>query len=282
MKNGWIKLHRKLQDSDMYRNMTSKQRDVLIQCLLHANHEPHSWEWGSEIFKCNPGQFVTSIEKLCSRCANDVSIRNTRTALLKLEKWHFLTNTSTKTGRLITICNWDSYQEPELQTDKHIDKQVTNSRQTADKPLTTNKNDKELKEERKYIKEIDDSKMLQEKTKQLLKAFIREYQIIHNIPATESKQRIWLEKLLRLPAVIRHEAIARAIGGSWKDIHDFRTFNEPQALTIPNIDTTTRKERESQERSKQEEIEQQEYFASADYQEALEHQRKMKEALYEN
>jgi len=33
---GWIKLHRKILNSDMYRSLNSKQRDVMITLLLMA------------------------------------------------------------------------------------------------------------------------------------------------------------------------------------------------------------------------------------------------------
>jgi len=142
MNNGWIKLHRKLLSSDMYQSLNSKQRDILITCLLLANHQDKEWAWGSNIFKCEPGQFVTSLESLANKCASDVTVRNIRTTLVKLEKWEFLTNKSTKTGRLITVLNWHKYQGFNTPTDK----QVTKTRQRGDKDLTTNKNVKNDKE----------------------------------------------------------------------------------------------------------------------------------------
>jgi len=147
--SGWVKLWRKLLDSDMYAELNSKQRDVMIQCLLLANHKEKEWEWNGEIQKCEPGQFKTSLDSLRKHCSNDVSIRNIRTTLLKLEKWGFLTNKSTKTGRIITVCNWLIHQNKDDITDKDIDKQLTKSRQTADKQLTTNKNVKNVKNDKK-------------------------------------------------------------------------------------------------------------------------------------
>lgn len=102
---GWIKLHRKIIKSDMYQQLTSKQRDVMIQILLLANHESKTWEFNRIIYDVKPGQFVTSLENLSELCAKDVSIQNVRTSLLKLEKHHFLTNESTNRNRLITVVN---------------------------------------------------------------------------------------------------------------------------------------------------------------------------------
>ena len=148
---GWIKLHRKLQDSDMFKNLTSKQRDVMIQLIFLANHEPHEWEWKGKIFKVKRGQCITSIDGIKERCANDVSFQNIRTALVKLEKWQFLTNESTKTGRLITVLNYDRYQDKDIDANKDTNRQPTDSQQTANKQLTSNKKNKEgLKNDKEY------------------------------------------------------------------------------------------------------------------------------------
>lgn len=126
----------------MYKSLNSKQRDVMITCLMLANHEPNSWEWQGEIFTCQSGQFVTSLSSLSKKCASDVKVQSVRTALLKLEKWGFLTNKSTKTGRLITICNWSTYQDNKKDANKQTNKQPTKHQQSTNKELTTNKNDK--------------------------------------------------------------------------------------------------------------------------------------------
>lgn len=142
---GWIKLHRKVLFSDMYRSLNSKQRDVMTTCLLLANHSENEWEFSGDIYKCKPGQFITSLQKIADFCGNDVKVQSVRTALLKLEKWGFLTNKSTRQNRLITICKWDTYQKKEDGSNKDANSQPTNDQQTSNKQLTTNKNDKNLK-----------------------------------------------------------------------------------------------------------------------------------------
>lgn len=133
----------------MYQDLNAVQRDVLLQCLLAANHKPKKWEWQGKIFECKAGQFITSLDSLTKLCANGTSIQNIRTALVKLEKWEFLTNESTKTGRLITVINWDTYQNCEDDTNKGINKELTKSQQSSNKELTTNKNVKKDKNEKK-------------------------------------------------------------------------------------------------------------------------------------
>jgi len=156
---GWIKLHRKIQGSQMFKSLNSKQRDVMINCLLMANHEDNEWEWNNEIYECKPGQFLTSLENIKNKCANDVKVQSVRTALLKLEKWGFLTNKSTKTGRLITICKWDSYQIIESNSNNQLNKELTKSQQSSNKELTTNKNEKNEKNNKYTYNEFYDEQI---------------------------------------------------------------------------------------------------------------------------
>jgi hypothetical protein len=155
--DGWVKLYRKTMKSDMYRNLNAVQRDVMINCLMRANHSPKKWEWKGEIIELNPGQFKTSLASLKEVCAKDVSTQNIRTALKKLEKWGFLTNKSTKSGRVITIVNWGKYQGKDNETNKATNKQVTKNQQRTNKELTTNKNvknDKNVKNVKKSSNNI--------------------------------------------------------------------------------------------------------------------------------
>ena len=76
-------------------------------------------------------------------------MRNIRTSLKRFESLGFLTNKSTKHNRLITIVKWSVYQSCDFADDKATDRQMTNKRQTPDNQLTTNNNDKNVKNEKK-------------------------------------------------------------------------------------------------------------------------------------
>jgi DNA replication protein DnaD len=146
MGDGWIKLHRALEEHPVWTGSNSIQRNILITILLMANHKPNKWLWKGEKFEVQAGQMITSLESITKKCGNDVSIRNVRTALKHFEKLDFLTSKSTNKGRLISIINWDTYQGSNNQDDKQSDKQVTSNRQASDKQVTTIK---ECKKERK-------------------------------------------------------------------------------------------------------------------------------------
>lgn len=106
-----------------------------------ANHSSKQWEWLGEKFEVLPGQFITSIDSIKSKAGKNISSQNVRTSLKRFEKLGFLTNKSTKTGRLITVVNWAFYQDE----NSDLTKQVTKTSQRANKDLTPNKNDKNEK-----------------------------------------------------------------------------------------------------------------------------------------
>lgn len=132
MYQGYIKLYRKIKDSSLWKGLNSKQRDILINLLMMANHKENKWIFNGIEYNLKPGQMITSLESIKKECAKDVSTQNIRTCLLKLEKNGFLTNESTNQNRLITIINWELYQG-------HERNQQTET-QSANKKVTTNNN----------------------------------------------------------------------------------------------------------------------------------------------
>lgn len=98
-----------------------------------ANHEENDWEWQGKKFKAEPGQFVTSLESIAKTAGKGITIDHVRTAIERFRKLDFLTNKSTKTGRLITIVNWESYQDTE--------KKSQSKNQRTPKQLPTNNNE---------------------------------------------------------------------------------------------------------------------------------------------
>ena len=106
---GWIKLHRCLFKKAIWLQSTPEQKVVLITLLGMANHCGKEWEWQGKQFKAEPGQFVTSLESITKKCGKGISMQNVRSSLKKFEKYEFLTQEVTKTGRLINIVNWELY-----------------------------------------------------------------------------------------------------------------------------------------------------------------------------
>jgi hypothetical protein len=129
---------------------------------MMANHKPAQWEWMGEKFEVKEGQFITSIDSIKNHAGKKITTQNIRSALAKFEKYGFLTNKSTKTGRLISIVNWHIYQCCNDEANKDNNKEVTKNQQRGNKELTPNKNDKNVKNEKKEKNEdtITDYKSL--------------------------------------------------------------------------------------------------------------------------
>lgn len=135
-KEGWVKVHRKLLDNPIWKLSTPEQKVVLIAIMLLVWHKANEWEWKGQKYRCEPGQVVTSLDSIVSACGKGISTQNVRTALTRFEKLGFLTNQSTKTGRLITVVNWDEYQKQENEVNKDTNKELTKRKQRPNKKST--------------------------------------------------------------------------------------------------------------------------------------------------
>lgn len=135
-KRGFIKLYRCLTEKAIWKCSSPEQKVILITLLLMADHESNEWEWQGQKYKTEPGQFITSLKSIAEEAGKGITIQNVRTSLEKFEKYEFLTNESTKTGRLISIVNWTLYQAKK----EKVTKELTNDQQSTNKELTTNKN----------------------------------------------------------------------------------------------------------------------------------------------
>lgn len=167
---GFIQLHRELASKPIWLKSTAEQKVILVTLLMMANFKSNQWEWKGEKFEVLPGQFVTSLESITKECGQGVSIQNVRTALTRFEKLDFLTNESTKSGRLITIANWSLYQCVNKDTNKDTNKDLTKTSQRPNKDLTpkeeSNKEKKDDKEVYRSFAHLSLSKIDFEKLKE--------------------------------------------------------------------------------------------------------------------
>ena len=116
--DGFFIIFRELFNDPLWLNGSPTMKLLIIYLMGKANHEPNQWIWGGNKFEIKRGQMVTSLDNLKKGIGKGVTIQNIRTALNNLEKYGFLTNQSTKTGRLITIVNYDELQRIDNKTNK--------------------------------------------------------------------------------------------------------------------------------------------------------------------
>lgn len=142
--DGFFIIFRELFNDPLWLNGSPTMKLLMIYLMGKVNHEPSMWMWEGEKFEVQRGQTITSLEKLQREIGKGVSIQNIRTALNNLEKYGFLTNQSTKSGRLITIVNYDELQGIDNKTNKDTNKDLTKTSQRPNKDLTTNNNNNNI------------------------------------------------------------------------------------------------------------------------------------------
>lgn len=143
---GWIKVHRKILEWEWWDDPNTFR--VFMYCLLRANHSDKKYR-GTTVEK---GSFLTGLHVMAEK--TKLSIQQVRTSLNKLISTNEITKESTSKGTRIYVVNWEKYQDKESEVTNKITSKPTNEQQTNNKPITTNKNDKNVKNEKKHIGEV--------------------------------------------------------------------------------------------------------------------------------
>lgn len=133
MNLGWVKLHRQLLENPIFKN--DKLFRVFIYCLLKASHAENDQLVGDVIVPVKAGEFVGGRKKISADTG--LTEQNVRTSLSKLEKLGILTIKPTNKYSLISIINWNLYQQD--------NQQVTSKQPASNQQVTTNKNVKNVK-----------------------------------------------------------------------------------------------------------------------------------------
>lgn len=149
MVNGYAFWHREWLELPIWLESTPEQKVVLMVIIGMVNYKENTWLWHGEEYDVQPGQRITSLDSIVKKCGKGVTVQNVRTALKRFEKLGFLTNESTKQGRLITIVKSDRYPYPLSEANKEINSQLTNDQQTPNNQLTPINKDKKVKKEKK-------------------------------------------------------------------------------------------------------------------------------------
>ena len=122
--NGWIKLHRKLLDNPVVMK-DSDHLAVWIYLLLNASHTEYPVLFGGKKISLKAGQLITGRKSIASTLNMSESKVTRVIEMLKSE--HQIEQQTSNKNRLITIVNWELYQQSEHQ----IEQQVNNNRTTS-------------------------------------------------------------------------------------------------------------------------------------------------------
>lgn len=152
MNDGWIKLHRKIKDNDIWNDKEPfTKRDAWIDLLLRATHKEEKFLIGNTVIKLKAGQIFTSQVQLAKdwkwsrhkvQCFLNLltksgQITNEKGALKKAQRY-----------TLLTITNWELYQSDN--SGKNIEK--SSKRAVKEQSKSTYKNVKNVKEIKHIVK----------------------------------------------------------------------------------------------------------------------------------
>lgn len=134
---GWIKIHRKMLENPIICK-DSDYLSVWIYLLLNATHKEIPALFKGEKITLHPGQLITGRKSMSNKLKISESkiyrIINEYKSEQQIEQ-----QTSNKNS-LITILNWNKYQQSEQQSEQQNEQQMNNKRTTTEQQLNTNKN----------------------------------------------------------------------------------------------------------------------------------------------
>lgn len=183
MNNGYVKIHRKLLSNPIVMK-DSEHLAVWIYLLLNATHQERNVLFKGKKITISPGQLITGRKSISSEL--QISESKVQRILNFFENEHQIEQQTSNKNRVVTLVNWNKYQENEQQ----VEQQLNNNRTTTEQQLNTNKNVKNVrniysttstKEEKENIKEKVESQNLFEYVEQMFNRTLSpaEYEVIN-------------------------------------------------------------------------------------------------------
>lgn len=123
MKNGWVKIHRKL-----WTNAISKKPAyawLWITLLAMANHKGTEFIWNNKKVNIKPGQLLTGRKALSDKTG--INSSTVYRILEYLENEQQIEQQKTTKFTVITITKWDRYQQREQQNEQQANNKRTTS-----------------------------------------------------------------------------------------------------------------------------------------------------------
>lgn len=147
---GWIKLHRKTLDNPII-TKDSDYLAVWIYLLLNTTHKEYDVLFKGKRITLKKGQLLTGRKSISEKLK--IEENKVQRILKTLENEHQIEQQSSNKNRLITIVSWNKYQQDEQQNEQ----QVNNNCTTNEQQVNTNKNVKNIKNDKNVITTISDS-----------------------------------------------------------------------------------------------------------------------------
>lgn len=257
--DGWISLHRLIQDHWLWKDKPFDKRSAWIDLLLMANHKDNKFLLGNEIVEVKRGSFITSELKLMDRWG--WSNTKVRSFLNLLEADEMIIKNTDRKKSAISIVNYNDYQIVESA------KEVQEKRIKSVKEVKKHTNNNDNKDNNNIsIYSIFDSYSENPELRQAL----RDYSIMRNkikAPLTERAATMLVNKLDTLASTddLKIKIVEQAILSNWKSVfplkeekqqkpktNKFHNFIQSDHYTGEDLEAIARKKFESKIKNIQE------------------------------
>lgn len=135
---GWVKLHRSIMQPDStFGCLTAIQKMIAVYLIANASHKDCLWKDAikGDLVPIKRGQLVVSVRGITEWfLPGEVTNQITRTCMKKLEKLNFLTQKATNRYTVITLLNYEVYQDLGVEANTESNKWVTNEHPKPNKP----------------------------------------------------------------------------------------------------------------------------------------------------
>ncbi|WMI81814.1 hypothetical protein [Anaerotignum sp. MB30-C6] len=228
--DGWIKLHRcSLENPTICKD--SDYFAVWCYLLLNATHQPIDVIFNGERITLQEGQLITGRNKISEQF--NINPSKVQRILKNLEIEHQIEQQTGNKNRMISIVNWELYQQSEQQNEQ----QLNNKRTTTEQQLNTNKNIRTKEHKNKDIKNnkaSSDAVVSSYTQNQELRNAISDFiEMRKNIKAkmTDRALELMLGKLDKLGGDDEEKIkiLQQSIMNSWKGIFELKDRGDKNA-----------------------------------------------------
>ncbi len=232
---GWIKIHRKIQDNWLWKEKRKFSKfEAWMSLLLKANHKENKILFGNDIINIKAGSFITSEVKLADEW--NWSRNTVRTFLTLLQNEKMLNKFCTTKYTMLSIENWALYQFEEQQIEQQVEQQIEHQK---DIKLNTNKNDKNIKNEKNEKNIIKEKGKKETEIDKIINANFTDKEIIETIyefikmrksikkPLTTRGLELMIKKLYTLSTNIDEQIMIlnNSIMNNWQGIFALKKDN---------------------------------------------------------
>lgn len=217
---GWIKIHRKMLENPIVCR-DNETLSIWIYLLLNATHKEIPALFKGKKIMLQKGQLITGILSISKKLKINKDKVQRTLKCFEIDKQ--IEQQTSNQNRLITILNWNEYQD----NDKQNDKQMINKCETVDKQMITNKNVKNVNNVKNIYKDFP------EDFKKALDGFVEMRNKIKK-PLTERGIQLALTKLnsLSKDKNTQIEIINNSVMNSWQSFYPLKqatnTFTNKQ------------------------------------------------------